>query len=782
MPDPDLLPVDALRRRIAELEETLARQSRIQDFLRGTRFQPGLSFFDHLSMELAHASGADIAFVGRLLPGGRSVRTEGLCIDGKIAPGFEYALADTPCEDVVGKDFCGIPAGVIATYPRDLLLQEMGIEGYCGVPLFDTRRRALGLIVLLTKRPFQNLERASALLRTAASRASAELERSLADARLRSVSDSGMVGIVFWNSNGDITEANDAFLQSTGYTREDLEACRVLWKEMTPPEFAQQDAEALEELSRAGQCSPLEKEFFRKDQSRVPVLVAGSRIGENPLTGVALVLDLSTRKVAERSAREADDLNRQVISSMKEGICVHDRNLRYVHFNPVMEAITGTAAKDVIGKQPLEVFPILKEMGIYADLELALRGESRISPDLPYHPKGSTAARWTRTQSAPLRNQAGEITGVIAIIHDITELKVTEEALRDSEQRLSEALRLTQDRVVQLEEQVQSRVAFASMVGKSDSMQDVYRRLRLAAESDVTVLVTGESGTGKELAASAIHSLSPRSNRPYVAVNCSALPEGLLESELFGHVAGSFTGATRDKIGLFQAADGGTLFLDEVGDMSPVLQVKVLRALQEREIRRVGDDQVLKVDVRVVAATNRDLAQLIENGTLREDFYYRIRVFEIQLPPLRERKEDIPLMVSHFIHELSEQTGRKVRGIEPRALKLILNHPWPGNVRELKNSLEHAFVTVRGNQLEVDDLPLEIRSGQTLSEGSDWKRGDSDERDRILSALRKTGGKKADAARRLGISRVTLWHRMRTLGMESPERTTTPKGSSPGKK
>jgi PAS domain S-box-containing protein len=764
-PDPTTSVIDALRRRIAVLEESQARQSRIQDALRGTRFSPSISFFDLLSLELAQACDADFAFVGALLPDCRNVRTIGLCGDGKILPGFEYALEDTPCDGVVGKDVCSYPTGIQKAFPKDLLLQQMGIDGYCGAPLFDTSRRAIGILVVLTRKPLKDVARAESLLRVAAARASAELERSRAESRLRSVFDSNMVGIVFWNENGEITDANDAFLRTIRYTREDLEAGKIHWKEMTPPEYAKEDAQAIEQIKSTGSCAPFEKEYVRKDGTRVPVMIGGSRVTIAPLGGVAFVLDLSARKVAESAAREADELNRQIISNIRDGLCVHDRTLRYVHFNRQMEEITGTPALEVIGKHPLEVFPILKEMGIYAGLERALQGEIWTSPDLPYHRHGAT--RWTSTQASPLRDQTGAIVGVIAVIRDTSELKGTEEALRDSEKRLAEALKLTQDRVVQLEEQVQSRVSFATMSGKSPAMQEVYRRLRLAAESDVTVLLTGESGTGKELAAAAVHSLSGRRTRPFVAVNCSAIPESLLESELFGHVKGSFTGASRDKVGLFQAAEGGTLFLDEVGDMSPILQVKVLRALQEREIRRVGDDRQIKVDVRVVTATNRNLAELIENGALREDFYYRIRVFEIQLPPLRERKEDLPLLVNHFIAELNHGPGKRVRGIDPAALRQLVDYSWPGNVRELKNAIEHAFVTVRGEVLLTEDFPVEVRRAAPAEHLPAPRSGEPGDRERILDALQKSGGRKSDAARRLGISRVTLWHRMRMLGIEA---------------
>jgi DNA-binding NtrC family response regulator len=301
-------------------------------------------------------------------------------------------------------------------------------------------------------------------------------------------------------------------------------------------------------------------------------------------------------------------------------------------------------------------------------------------------------------------------------------------------------------------------------------MQEVFRRLRLAAQSDVTVLLTGESGTGKELAARAIHAVSARQDHPFLGVNCAAIPETLLESELFGHVKGAFTGAVRDKIGVFQAAHGGTLFLDEVGDMSPLLQLKLLRVLQEREMQRVGDDRPLNVDVRLITATNKDLKHLLASGALREDFYYRIRVFEITLPPLREHREDIPLLVNHFVAELSRTRGKAVKGIARDALQRMLDYSWPGNVRELKNAVEHAFVTVSGDRITLLDLPPELRSPPGPRTGPRPETmltpDEHAERRRILDALQKTGGSRSEAARILGFSRVTLWKKMRRFGID----------------
>ncbi len=304
------------------------------------------------------------------------------------------------------------------------------------------------------------------------------------------------------------------------------------------------------------------------------------------------------------------------------------------------------------------------------------------------------------------------------------------------------------------------------LVGAGKALQEVARRIGLAAESDVTVLLTGESGTGKELAASAIHAASGRADRPFLTINCGAIPEALLESELFGHVRGAFTGAIRDKVGLFQAAEGGTLFLDEVAELSPLMQVKLLRALQEREIRRVGDERTIRFDARIVSATNRPLAQLVSAGAFREDFYYRIRVFEIQLPPLRDRVEDLPGLIDHFVSELRPVYGKEVVGVAPAVQEVLEAYPWPGNVRELRNAVEHAFVTVQGERIQLEDLPPEIAGHRPVTGPTTRTPLD---RDRILAALRSTGGKRADAARELGVSRVTLWKRMRQLGVANDE-------------
>lgn len=340
-------------------------------------------------------------------------------------------------------------------------------------------------------------------------------------------------------------------------------------------------------------------------------------------------------------------------------------------------------------------------------------------------------------------------------------------------------LRELQEEVVELRHQMADRTEFHNIIGRSPQMHEVFRLIERAAATLVTVLVQGETGTGKELVARAVHYHSDRREGPWVAVNCSALSEGLLESELFGHVRGAFTGAARDYAGRFERADGGTIFLDEVGDLPPAVQVKLLRVLQEREYERVGESVPRKVDVRVIAATHRDLRRLVQDGVFREDLYYRLKVFPILLPALRDRKEDIAALVARFVREFNDEMGKEVTGFTPDAMRIIMDYPWPGNVRELRHAVEHAFVTSRGGELTPFDLPVELRRGEAPHDTGDRdgalrpataRLGVSPtgnrhlvERDELLHVLAACGWNKAEAARRLGMSRVSIWRKMKAL-------------------
>ena len=324
--------------------------------------------------------------------------------------------------------------------------------------------------------------------------------------------------------------------------------------------------------------------------------------------------------------------------------------------------------------------------------------------------------------------------------------------------------------VDELRSELKSKYAFANIIGQSGVMQDVFRSIEKVFNSNVTVLIQGESGTGKELIARAIHYHSTaRAGKPFVAVNCSALPESLLESELFGHEKGSFTGAMGRRIGKFEQANGGTIFLDEIGLMTPATQSKLLRVLQEREFERVGGNELVKVDVRVISATNKDLEEEMKKGEFREDLYYRISVFPVKLPPLRERREDIPLLAGHFLQKYARQEGKTIEGITPDALDLMMAYHWPGNVRELENAMERAMVLASGIEISAKDLPAAVRSlGEKRIYESDntlasWI--EKLEEEALRQALLECEGNISQTAKKLGIGRATIYRKAKKYGL-----------------
>jgi len=442
-----------------------------------------------------------------------------------------------------------------------------------------------------------------------------------------------------------------------------------------------------------------------------------------------------------------------IVDAMATGVFTVDAGGNFISWSGGAERITGYAANDVIGK-PCQILEGPNCKG-FATLAEIMRS--------PTPPEGMC------NQECKVQSKDGRKLN----IHGSIRLLTDDNGLVGAVGSFADITSVVQanEKIAILEEQARSQKQFERLIGTSAPMQEVFRRFKLAADSDVTVLVTGESGTGKELAAAAIHSQSDRHDKPFLALNCSAIPETLLESELFGHSKGAFTGATADKKGIFEESSGGTLFLDEIGDLSPAIQVKLLRVLQEREIRRVGEGQTRKVDVRLVTATNKNLKTLVADGKVREDFYYRINVFEIRMPPLRERKEDIPLLVDHFIDELCRAKGRKADGIARDALQLMMDYHWPGNVRQLRNAIEHACVTVAGDRLSYLDLPPELRDphGMNLPDvANDLAAEEQAERERIIDALRQTGGNRTKAAELLGTSRVTLWKKIGKYAIEIP--------------
>jgi PAS domain S-box-containing protein len=439
-----------------------------------------------------------------------------------------------------------------------------------------------------------------------------------------------------------------------------------------------------------------------------------------------------------------------VLDAVADGIFTIDEQLRIIQFNWAAEEITGFSRAEALGLSCLEIFrQILAGQECLVCQAMEKREYVRqVEREIV---RKDARRRLVLVTTTPMLDAGERRTGVVVVFRDIQDLR-------------------------DLAEQARGRAGFGGLIGKSHRMREIYRLIEQVADSTASVLVEGESGTGKELVARAIHYGSPRANKPFVAVSCAALAESLLESELFGHVKGAFTGAVAAKTGRFELAHGGTLLLDEIGDVSPAIQLKLLRALQEHTIERVGESQPRGVDVRIVAATNRDLRQLVAEGKFREDLYYRLKVVPISLPPLRERRDDIPLLAAHFLERFRKDTGKPITGITPDAMSALLEHAWPGNIRELENAIEHAFVRCTGTEIALAHLPPEVRGAPRLPRAADENRvpgaeavrgsvTGSSERERIVRALNETGWNRAEAARRLRLSRVTLWRKIREYGI-----------------
>jgi PAS domain S-box-containing protein len=438
------------------------------------------------------------------------------------------------------------------------------------------------------------------------------------------------------------------------------------------------------------------------------------------------------------SASLSSDL-RTILDSINDGVFTVDDAFRITSFNRAAAEIIGITPEEALGKPCWSVFNADICEGACALKETMSTGSSLVNKQVNIH----TSARRKvsiSVSTALLRNQAGEIVGGVESFRDLT---VVEELRRAAE----------------------GRTTFHHMTSTNHRMGEIFKLLPLIAQSDSTVLIHGESGTGKELMAKAIHELSTRARKPLITLNCGALPDTLLEAELFGHKAGAFTDAKRDRKGRIAAAEGGTLFLDEIGDISQALQVRLLRVLQERTYEPLGSSDAVKANVRFIAATHRDLSAEVAAGRFREDLYYRLNVMQIAIPPLRERKEDIPSLAKRFLDRQNALQGKSIRGFVPEVLDRLMRHAWPGNIRELENAVEHACVLCRQDHIQVADLPAYFRDGKDGARSAEAADPALDLRSQewvaIQAALARNGGNRAATARDLGIHPTTLWRKLR---------------------
>lgn len=453
----------------------------------------------------------------------------------------------------------------------------------------------------------------------------------------------------------------------------------------------------------------------------------------------------------------------EIIKEFPEGIILLDKNLNIKFYNNTIAELLNDNEQSFSGKNLKEIDFIQENQKIKNDFFNTLKNRQKIKSLYYIKNLNDTSMVYIVSKNIHIDNE--EYT--LLAVSDITSLL-----------QCSFNANKIENRINYLEREI---------IGKDDKILELFKIIKLASESTSNVLIHGESGTGKELVARAIHEISDRKNMNFITVNCSALSESLLESELFGHVKGSFTGAYKDKTGKFEISHGGTIFLDEIGDISPLTQLKLLRVVEEKTITRVGDNREIKVDMRIICASNKNLREMVYKELFREDLFYRLNVFQINTIPLRDRKNDIPILCDYFINNFNQKTGKSIKGLTENTLKLLMDYPWPGNVRELQNVIEHSFVVCGNEQIDLFDLPLELRQYNFR----DRKAGSSDyilpvnnlvkkeekekkrivrprnflTKEKIIETLMNNNNNKAATARQLGISRIALWKKLKKINI-----------------
>ena len=730
------------------------------------------------------------------------------------------------------------------------------------------------------------------LLKVLASQAAISLENARLyhdlenrEKKIQRLVDANILGIAIWNAEGGIVASNEAFLRMVQCDRDDVASGRVRWRDMTPPEWRERTERALAKVMQTGTVQPFESEMFRKDGTRVPVLLAGALFEEGGNEGVGFALDLSEQKRVEKALRESENylaeaqrlthtgswasdgttrealywseemfrifgfdpqqglpmrdqwlqrihpedrdkvkrqasdrmFVRKVDSDIEFRIVLPDGTVKHIHglthpvFNSTRELVevVGTAI-DVTERKRAEEKIQQSEMQLRQILDFTPQLVAVLGPDRSrlytnqaaldyfgltleqwqgsgpprfFHPddweriaretqskflSGSpfeTEARFLRKDAKyrwfllrynPVRDEQGCVIRWYLAATDIEDHK-------QAEQRL-------QEENVALREEIDRASMFEEIVGISPALHAVLSRVSKVAPTDSTVLITGETGTGKELVARAIHRRSHRASRAFVSVNCAAIPHDLIASELFGHEKGAFTGATQRRLGRFELAERGTIFLDEVGDLPADTQTALLRVLQEHEFERVGGAETIRANVRVIAATNRDLEAAIAAGSFRSDLFYRLNVFPIEVPPLRERQEDIPVLVEYFIDRYAQKAGKSIRGVTKKSLELLQSYPWPGNIRELQNVIERSVIVCDTENFTVDESWLSRQAVASEPKGhlKLSRKLATQEREMIEAALRESGGQVAGpsgAAAKLGLPGSTLESKIRSLNI-----------------
>ena len=537
----------------------------------------------------------------------------------------------------------------------------------------------------------------------------------------------------------------------TGYRREEVVNKRCY--ELFRSQCCHKDCPAKITFATGQVLSNQQYTIFTRDDDEIPISVSTSPLKDKSgkisavvetFRNLAEVRDLMEKLSAASSetVRERNKLQ-AILNSINDGVFTVDMDFNIMSFNNAAEEITGFKVSEVLGKPCCEIFRSPLCSGNCPLKRTIHTGKDITNFELEIFNKDNSVVPLS-VSIAVLKDGKGKVIGGVETFRDISHIK-------------------------ELTQELAGKYSFGNIIGKSHQMQKIYDLISDVSATSTTVLIEGDTGVGKELIARAIHYYSPRREKPFIVVNCAALPESLLESELFGHVKGAFTGAVSDRKGRFELADGGTIFLDEIGEMSPGVQAKLLRVLENMEFDRVGGTKTIKVDVRVISATNQNLKEKVAAKGFREDLYYRLNVVMIKILPLRERREDIPLLVEHFIALFNEKTGRSVTGVSQEVMDILLDHLWPGNVRQLENTIEHAFVHCRRGLVDVKHLPEEvIGAGKHIIEkvSSEDKPMSAVERELIFRTLKKNDWNKMKTARELEISRSSLWRKMKKYNIE----------------
>ncbi len=555
--------------------------------------------------------------------------------------------------------------------------------------------------------------------------------------------------LVVISPEGKVRHANRSFLDRSGYRLEEVlgKPCREIVQES----ICDSGCPFSEVLESGLPVDRFDVEVRGRGGEEMNACVNFTPLKDETgrVTGVVEVIrDITKLKDLKETLKQTSSMYRRervktqtILDNIPSGVYTVDPEMHLLSINPSLERITGYRADEVLGKKCMEVF-----RSDFCDAGCPLKrsmrtGETLRGVEVNLRARDGSVVP-IASSTAVLRDEEGVPIGGICSLRDLREMHLVPFPHGNVRE-------------------------FQGMVSKNPRIHEAFDLIETVAESDANVLIEGESGTGKELVARAIHRLSARREKPFLGVNCASLNENLMESELFGHVRGAFTGAVKDRMGRFEMAEKGTLFLDEVSEIGMHLQAKLLRVLQEREYHRVGETLGRKADVRIISATNRRLKELLGEGAFRDDLYYRLNVVSIVLPPLRERKEDIPILVRHFLRRPPEQRGGIHRDFSPLAMQALLEYHWPGNVRELENAVERAKICCRGEVIEESALPAEIRRrGAGVPRSSrPFGGGAAPEAERLKEALACCGGSRTEAAAQLGVSRVTLWRKMKQLGI-----------------